>query len=827
MIEQDNKKSPLPQQRVEQVHAALPLLHQYRNWLVGVLVLALVIALLVLFSPSGWRTPVQLLGLTAAVVGLFSYAGFGLTWLLRSWRLAPVLPLFTPVVGLAGLIAAGHALGYLPWGTNHTAWLLVAGCTAINILAWRQGARPWLNRTHGLALVGGAVALILGLLPLYVLGYVTTLGGSIDALFYLVRAEYRQVGGVMTLPPADLLVPPYMGHIRAQMALREGDTFLLAVLSSLLHVRPYVVFSVLMACWFALTPIGVFALAISELRLNRWIAFVASLLVAIQSLVHTPILNNGFSQAAGMAIWCFVLIAVLHALRQGTWRTILLAGLLVVTLTTLYPPYLIYMVPVIGLVALAELAERSRTILARVPAASLSERLRLLLRPLVVLLKRGMGLAVAALAIMPFAWLLFLNHMDLTNQAAGRNLTRPRGDIREFPHLGEIIGVVNHIEAAYHRGLPQLPLSLATILLGLALALLLYGLLAQRGRRRWLLMALVVALGAAMGHVRFWIAQGSGDAYLYYKVVSLACPMFLLLCVVGMSRLYQRVGVLSESMRLAARGGLVVFACVIGAIALFHSVVSAWYVGDGGGVIASHEMFDLQHIDQLVPPAEPLLIIDLTNPGQVWASYFLNRPRVYYRQPALTYWVPTQSYSPQPIHYALIAYPDRAWPWNEVAAEPWFDVSAHEVLWQNAIYRLVRRTDEGVMAEFPLFLDGFAPALHTPFHIEIANGLIRLPDVLAQGGILQQQLTDTPQQLELVVYSEGENSVQIEQPATGIVQQIPLRPGQQTEIVFALDEPASLSITQVQPSAVPISLFAVRLLHQPDQPVSYQRTTMP
>lgn len=329
-----------------------------------VVLVALVLVALALFHPSRLRLTVQLVGLVAAAYALLLYAGFGITWFLRSRRLAPILPLFTPVVGMAAISAIGHWLGYLPWGTNQTGWPIMLLFTVINVLAWRQGARPTLPRRYRLALVGGMVGLVAGLLPFCMLGYLTTVGTTIDAIAYLTRADYIQTSGLRTLPDYADGIPNSSDWARSQLALgiREGDAFQISLLSSLVQTRAYLVFPILMAVWYTLPPVAVFIMIAHHFRLSRSIALTAALLVAVQPLTHWPLLEDHLSQVAGTAAWLFGLMAIFAALRSGEWRTMVLAGLLFAGLATFYPVYVVYMLPVIGLLGCYEWMRQATTV---------------------------------------------------------------------------------------------------------------------------------------------------------------------------------------------------------------------------------------------------------------------------------------------------------------------------------------------------------------------------------------------------------------------------------------------------------------------------------
>ncbi|NJO04909.1 MAG: hypothetical protein HC876_04910 [Chloroflexaceae bacterium] len=788
------------------------------RWLLPmVLLMVVIIGALLLPRPLLLLTG-QIVGMLAVMLGVLCYAGFGVTWLLRSPRLLPMLPLFTPVIGMGALLAVGYLPGYLPIGTNVLLWPLLLFFTVVNIWAWQQGARPRMKQRHWLALIPAAVALVLGVLPLYQVGYLTTVGGSIDAIFYLVRSEYRQISGVMTTAPAAPLVPPFLDHIRGQMNLREGDTFLLALYSSIFGMRPHYVFSVMMAGWFALTAVGVFVLVRSELRLNQWVALGAGLLVSVQSVIHTSVANNGFSQNAGLAIWPFVITAVLAAVRAGTRRGIILAGLLIATLVALYPPYLVYLVPVVSIITLGELYARWRQRIRRVPAPiTATHQLQALQEPLLVLMRRGFGMIAAALLTIPFTWVHFMHHMNLVDRITGRDVMKARGDISDFPHPGELIGIINHVEAVYHFwDLPQLPLHLATVLLTIAGIIMVYGLFRMRARQRTFFTALILVLSAGMFHLRFWLRQGQGDAYLYFKVASLAVPFLVVLLIVGCFLLLHDIRTLQPRLRRTLQGALVLWLVGIFGIATAHTWNTAASFGEGRGVIATQNQLTIDEINRLLPPDEPLLILDKTTPGAMWTGYILDRPNVYYRQQSPDYWTPTQVYSPDLIKYALVAYPQHYWEWDELPGEPWFLDRRMDEVWSNGDYRLLRRTDATV-AEFPMLLDWMHFELTQKVTITITEENITVHGMMHNGretpdGTFEQRFARRPEQLKLLTAAEQPGHLLVTY-ADGRQEALPLIPNELQTFNFDVNGPMTMEL--VKETAGMMWLSDVRVLGEP------------
>ncbi len=674
----------------------------------------------------------QILGSLVVVIGLPLYAGFGLTWLLRSRRLAPVLPLVAPIVGMAALSVAGHALGYLPWGTDRTIWPLLGLATAANILAWRGGARPVLGRTAALGLCGGGLALLVALLPLYQVGYLTTMGGTIDAIHYVMRAEHLRRSGMMLEPPhTDAMVAAASVAGLIRMGMRQGEVYLLALGSTLLDARPHFVFPILMGVFHAATAIGAFVLAVCGLGLNRQAAVVVGLLVAGHPLLHWAVMDTFLAHVAGVAVWGFALVAAVVALQGGGWRPVVLTGLLLALLLTFYQPYLVYLAPVAGLVAAVEWRRRVRG------------------RPAWVLLARGLGVAVVALLAAPAGWVLAVRMFRLLGGDIGRAeiTARVRGNIEVFPHPGEILGLVNHAEAAYGLGLPQLPSALASGLLAVCAGLALYGLARLPGRRRWLAAAAVLTFGVAVWHQRFWLDMGRGYPYGYFKVISLFGPFAVLLVVAGAVAAHRDAGRLPATPRRLGRLALAGLLGALFGIGLYHLAASAAFV-NRARLQADRAMLELEQAVALVPDDEPLLVVDERHPGRSWLLYVLDRPALYGRERNPGYSAPPPATSDRLVRYAVVAEPERRR--DALAGEPWFDRTASEVLWRNARYLLLRRTD-GAVADLPLAPAGLAMELDAPVRIELSGDSLGLRRAAGGGRAFRQRLAGPPAHLELIV----------------------------------------------------------------------------
>lgn len=787
----------------------LPMLHLAVRVL---LIIALLLLVLALLAPSLLHLTVQLVGLVTAGYAVLLYAGFGITWFLRSRRLAPALPLFTPVVGMASLSAVGHALAYLPWGTDQTGWPIMALFTLVNIRAWHQGARPQLPRRYRLALLGVVMGLLAGLLPLYQLGYLTTVGTTIDAIAYLTRADYIQTSGLRTIPNYADGIPNSSSWAASQIiiGIREGDAFLVALLSSLLHVRAYQTFPILMAIWYSLPPLGVFLVMVYQFHLPRVFAVVASLLVAVQPLTHWPLLEDHLSQVAGTAVWLFVWLTVLAALRGGGWRTVVLAGLMLAGLATFYPAYLIYMLPVIALTGCYEWYRQLHR--RRAYAHSESSPRKDLQAALLPLLKRGGGLLAATLIINPMGWYLLGREVSFISGAVG-------GSIYAFPHPAEIIGLYNH--AAYlssGANLPGLPLLLLNMLFSICLAFMLYALVRGRDHQRWLAGILVLVLLGALGHMRFLTQHGQGYPYGYFKVASLLTPVAVMLLVWGLLLFYrnrQRLAQTPAIVRRIARGLPPLLLATCFSVATMHTfTASAFDLRQF--LIADSALLEATQAMAFVPANEPLLVIEPRSVKPNWLSYLIKHPLTFFRTHLRHYGSHTQIDCPLVARYALLGLPReqqgrpvRFVPWQ--TTEPWDDPARYRELWRGREFVLLRRTDNP-LADVPLDLVELDPVLNRPLWIRVTqNRLFLVGQGVARVVTVQRYHLDAPPaRLEVTLESKRGGVVLLQQGDAR--QYIPLRRGSR-RIQIPIEH-GSLTVRLQQPRQprVSVRLATVRVL---------------
>src|SRR5688572_2399044 len=118
------------------------------------------------------------------------------------------------------------------------------------------------------------LAFVVAIAPLFVLGYLTTIGTTIDGLSYAVRSEYLQ-DAPLRLPDPEP-GKTWIDWVRLQIDLyRAGDVMLVGVLGVLTGRRSYELLTIVPALFFALTAGSVFVWARASLRLGQLGALLA------------------------------------------------------------------------------------------------------------------------------------------------------------------------------------------------------------------------------------------------------------------------------------------------------------------------------------------------------------------------------------------------------------------------------------------------------------------------------------------------------------------------------------------------------------------------
>jgi hypothetical protein len=576
-------------------------------------------------------------GLVLAAMALLFYCGFGLTRLLPGGRTSAATPMLTPIVGLCALSLVGHALARLPAGTSAALPGILIGFGAVDLIAWMRGARVRPTLRNAGAWAACVLALVLAALPLVRVGLLTTLGGEVDGIVYATRAEWMKDHGLLVLPEYSLTSYfDLIAYNAVVTGLRQGDQYVLAVLSSLFGYRPHQLFSVLMAVFYGLVPIGVFVYARNGVRASKAAATLAAVLVAVQPLLHYVALNSFLSQAAGIAVFPCAAYALSRVFRARGLRAIPLAALLLAGLSTFYSAYVFFLAPAVAVPAVLRLVGGRRT----------------LRRRLGVCAARVVLLAVLSWAIAPVGWWLTYRGIVLIRQISASADLSKEGNISLFPPPGEAIGLVSHAPIAHAFDAPQLPSALSGTLTVLACAVILVGLATTRGAGRWLGAGMVATLVASALQQRFLVGGGQGFAYGYFKVVALATPFLLVFLAQGVVWLVRRART-GGPVWLGAAGAAALLTAVVGATSLFHLRRATHYLAVRR-LVVDRDALELDVARSLIPPGESLLVEDGYWPGRSWDLYLLRHPRHFDRSAPAAQPVQPEAASDRLIRYALI-----------------------------------------------------------------------------------------------------------------------------------------------------------------------------
>ena len=123
--------------------------------------------------------------------------------------------LIAPFFGLGVISGICHYLGVLGLSVEQFAWaiILLAGVALVVVIV-RRRTRLNPRRYWRIAAICIA-AYVVAMLPLICLGYLTTVGTTIDGLSYAVRSEYLREAGLVR--PDVLAGHPFYGWVASQI----------------------------------------------------------------------------------------------------------------------------------------------------------------------------------------------------------------------------------------------------------------------------------------------------------------------------------------------------------------------------------------------------------------------------------------------------------------------------------------------------------------------------------------------------------------------------------------------------------------------------------
>jgi hypothetical protein len=189
----------------------------------------------------------QIALIVACALALCSYVGWGATALGLPASLRPFAALLSPLIGYAITIWLGYMGASTVLNLRWALALLLLLASALNLLAWRRGARPRPIAALGQHLAPLAlllVTLLVGVLPLLRYGYLTAIGQGWDTESYLPMAQHLIDYPLARIPDAPLsplrdLVrdPPRIG-VTLGFSVFQGMAMLLSGQSALATFAP-------------------------------------------------------------------------------------------------------------------------------------------------------------------------------------------------------------------------------------------------------------------------------------------------------------------------------------------------------------------------------------------------------------------------------------------------------------------------------------------------------------------------------------------------------------------------------------------------------------
>ena len=661
---------------------------------------------------------VSLAVVVLAAVGLLWGCGLLVARLLLPRRYRPLLPFVAPFLGFALVSAVAHYAGAAGGSLRSVLWLFVGLAAAgwgVVLLDRRWRRFP---RSSAPGLVICLLAFLLAAGPLLVLGYLTTLGGTIDGVSYAVRSEYVQAAPPR-LPDVEA-GKPYLGWVRTQIELlRLGDVYLVGLLGLLTGKRSYELLTVVPALFFALTAGSVIVLARAALGLRRRAALLAAALVGAHNLLLWPVYDNFLSQAIALSLLPVVLAFGIEAQRRPDWRMAALFAILFSGLVSVYPMYAARALAAVLLFWGLSWLLRSR-----------GSRRRSLGR---ATLWWAGALALAA-AWNGAALVRAAGELGLLSGALGSSAVKSlgAGNILVFPSPLEVLGLIAHAAAAYGDDWAYLPEWVLTAL-GLAFAgLAAYGWWRLSPRARLAAVALLLTSAALVAQQRW----GAKYPYGYFKVLTTVVAEVMVLVAAGIAALWRgrapapsgvrakrrpgpsaplrrrgkardrgrskrgprrvrggRGGTAGALRRWPGRRWLATGAAVLLlALNVKHSLWSQSYVL-ASALMVDQDLIDMGRAASRVDPTGWVLLDLKAGLRQQWLGYLIHDRKIRYRERLWMGHVDTPGAADAYFRYAVVEKELDEQRRGTALDEPWYDPAAFVRLAGNGRYELRERRD--------------------------------------------------------------------------------------------------------------------------------------
>ena len=638
--------------------------------------------------------------------------------------------LIAPFFGLGVISGICHYLGVLGLSVEQFAWalILLAGIALVVVIVrWRT--RLNLRRYRRIAAICIATYVV-AMLPLICLGYLTTVGTTIDGLSYAVRSEYLQEAGLVR--PDVPAGHPFYGWVASQIELlRVGDVYFVAAVGALSGIRSYQLLTVTAALFFALTPASVYVLSRRSFHLKEPAALLAAGLAGMHNLLLWPVYDNFLSQTIAASLFPLLLSFEIEAVRTLRLRETIGFAVLLATLLSLYPAYVLPIGMAGVLYVGMEAGRRVRRGQERVPA--IIGRYLVWAAGVFALVLVWNGVAVWR-ALNEFAFIGQLLNPEQAGAVGG-------GNIVVFPPVFEIAGLVAHASAAYNLGAWQLPtgaLAGLTVVVGALIGI--GGRRLPPEARPGATIALAATLGLALQQ-RFGVNPPYGYPYGYFKAVCLVALSMLPL-------LAQGAFALLEMPRLR----YAVWPLLVGIIVL-NGINTSWTIGYvlRDRIALTREVIEVAQGVDCLPPDEWILL-DL-QPGitQHWIGYLLKDHHIHYRARLFTQHVYDAVYPPPSYQYALVQRQmDALRVQQGVLDEPWYNPQMYEVAWSNEAYDLRHRVD-AVVADLRAVTSQRDWGIGEDLQIVVDMGSNRLEADVGTSQTLEGALSGRPRTLQITL----------------------------------------------------------------------------
>jgi hypothetical protein len=530
--------------------------------------------------------------------------GFLIGRFLLTRRTAPLLPWLAPALGLAFVASVGPAAGAIGLPLRLIAWPMAILAVPGWFVAYRAGGWSRWVRTHGLALAVAATGLLIAVIPLLLLGRLTTVGSSIDAISYNVRSEFVLNHGLHR--PQIEAGKPYLGWVAAQIdLLRVGDVYWLGLVSWLLGRRSFEMMTVIAAFGHAASTFGTYFFTRAGLGQRRRTACLAAAFVAVNNTLIWPVLDCSLSQVLALALIPATLATAGILLRRPSPRLAVTVGVLLSALAAIYPVFLLL---VAGTLGVLELLALFRFPLPGRRAARLTT---------------GAIAAVTAIAVNPVGSLRALRELGFIGGMLGKKgiAAVGMGNILVFPPAAELFGLVGHAAAAHGIARWGVP-ALAAQALAVAAALLASFALIRLGKaRRAPAMALaIVGVGLAL-HQRFIVNPPHGYPYGYFKAITVIAVLLAALLAVGL-----------DTLARSNRGRLVSVALMAGLLGT-SSLYAAWTVLFAETqVIATSDLLNAANAVRQAAGSHAIEVDVTPGPKENWLGYLLSDSLVVFKR---------------------------------------------------------------------------------------------------------------------------------------------------------------------------------------------------